>query len=89
MSLQRLGLIAVFLGFLLIFAGVAALAVSGIQQGSTSVGGVIFIGPFPIVFGAGPGYQYLLPVSLIIAILILVLSFLMYRSSRAKQKEAV
>jgi uncharacterized membrane protein len=48
---------------------------------------VIFIGPFPIVFGAGPGYQYLLLFSLIIALIIVALTFLLFRSARARQKE--
>jgi uncharacterized protein (TIGR00304 family) len=87
MNLQRFGFIAVLLGFLLLFSGIAILAASGFQNGSASVGGVIFIGPFPIVFGAGPGYQYLLLFSLIIALIIVALTFLLFRSARARQKE--
>ena len=45
--LLALGLLLVVAGFGLLFAGAAG-------QGSSSVGGVIFIGPFPIAFGSGP-----------------------------------
>ncbi len=42
-----LGVCMVVIGVLLVFAG-------GALEGDFSVGGVIFIGPIPIVFGSGP-----------------------------------
>jgi uncharacterized membrane protein len=43
-------------GFMLIVVGVAVVLVSTVFNGSGSVSGgtIIFIGPFPIVIGAGP-----------------------------------
>ena len=46
-----IGAFIVFLGFALMFGSAAG-------QGGVSAGGVVFIGPFPIVFGSGPfGYD--------------------------------
>ena len=43
-------------GFLLIFAGVIMLVASALLGGDASVSGgaIIFVGPIPIVLGAGP-----------------------------------
>ncbi len=43
------------LGLALVFVGVAVIVVTSVVLGgSGSVGGVILIGPIPIIFGAGP-----------------------------------
>ena len=69
-------------GFALINVGVIVLVVgSFLVGGSSSVGGVIFIGPFPIVFGAGPDAVWLIVVSVIVAVVVLVLFFLLRRRS--------
>ena len=57
--LLALGLVMVLAGFALVFAG------SG-GQTTGSVGGVIFIGPFPIVFGSGPSGGELALLSVVI-----------------------
>ena len=57
------------LGIALVFVGVAVLVVAAVLSGSGSVGGVIFIGPIPIVFGAGPESTWLILISLIVAAL--------------------
>ena len=54
------------LGFLLIVAGFAVLFLGSTGQGSVSTGGVIFVGPFPIVFGSGPGGGELALLSVVI-----------------------
>ncbi|MDG6900752.1 MAG: DUF131 domain-containing protein [Nitrososphaerota archaeon] len=53
-------------GLLVIFAGFGLIAAGSAGQGSASAGGVIFIGPFPIVFGSGPGGSVLALVSVVI-----------------------
>lgn len=58
-KLTALGLLVVLVGFALIFLGAGA-------QGGASAGGVIFIDPFPIVFGSGPSGLPLALVSLVI-----------------------
>ena len=57
------------LGIALVFVGVAVLVVAAVLGGSGSVTGVIFIGPIPIVFGAGPESTWLILISLIVATL--------------------
>jgi uncharacterized membrane protein len=68
-------------GFVLVFVGVlvviAALALGG--SGSTSAGIVIFIGPFPIVLGAGPDAAWLILISVILATISVVLFVVMRR----------
>ncbi len=70
------GMILVFAGALVIFA--AAIAGGG---GSTSGGVVIFIGPFPIVFGAGPDAGLLVLAGAILAAVCIAL-ILFWRRKR-------
>jgi uncharacterized membrane protein len=59
-----------------------AVATVFIQSGETSFAGIIFIGPFPIIFGAGPGAQWLILVLMTLAVLMLImLIILRVRSS--------
>jgi len=72
------------LGFILVFIGVIVLMATTIMNsgGSSSVGGVVFIGPIPIVFGAGPNSDWLILTSIVIAVAILSLFFIFYRRAR-------
>lgn len=70
--MQRLllaGLLILLLGFGLIIVGSAT-------QGGASTGGAIFIGPFPIVFGSGPGGENLALVSVVIGAVMVALVML-------------
>jgi len=68
------------LGVALIFIGIAVLVVaSSVLGGSGSVGVVIFIGPFPIVFGKGPDAIWLILIGIIIAVLSIGLFLIMNR----------
>jgi len=68
-----------FAGFAIIIVGIILVVLASVLGiGSGSVGGVIFIGPFPIVFGAGPDAIWLILISLTIAVLMLVL-FVVWR----------
>ena len=68
------------LGFVVIFIGVILVAFASMLGGnSSSVGGIIFIGPFPIVFGAGPGAPWLVALGVILAAIIFILLFVMRR----------
>jgi len=69
LRLLGLGLALVVAGFALVFAG-------SLGQGSVSAGGVVFIGPIPIVFGSGPGGGVLALLSVVIGAAMLVLLFL-------------
>ncbi len=75
-------LMVLFIGFAVIIIGIILVAIASfLAGGSSSIGGVIFIGPFPIVFGAGPNAAWLITVGIIIAIVMLVLLFLFRRKS--------
>jgi uncharacterized membrane protein len=68
------------LGIVLVFVGIVVLVVvSLVFSSSSSVGVVIFIGPFPIVFGSGPNASWLILIGIILAVLSVVLFFVMNR----------
>ena len=62
----------VFVGLLMVLAGFGLLAVWAASGGSSSAGGVVFIGPLPIVFGSGPSGPELALVSVAIGGVMLV-----------------
>ena len=71
------------LGIALVFVGIAVLAVASlVLGGSGSVGGVILIGPIPIVFGAGPDAGWLIAVSVILTVISVVLFLVLNRRNR-------
>jgi uncharacterized membrane protein len=77
-SSRLFGLIV--LGISLVFVGIAVIiAVSALSGGSSSVGGVILIGPIPIVFGAGPDGAWLIVLSVVLTIISVVLFLIMNR----------
>jgi len=63
-------------GVLIILAGFGLILAGSAGQGSTSAGGVVFIGPIPIVFGSGPGGWVLALVSVVIAAVMVALFLL-------------
>jgi uncharacterized membrane protein len=68
------------LGIALVFVGLAVLVVASVVLGgSGSVGGVILIGPIPIVFGAGPDAAWLIAISTILAVASIILFLVMNR----------
>ena len=70
------------LGITLVLAGVAVLVVASLVFGGSMVGGVILIGPIPIVFGAGPDAAWLIAISIILTVVSVVLFLIMNRRSR-------
>ena len=69
------------LGFLLIFIGIALLIVQSVsgEKGETKIesGGVIFIGPFPIVFGSNKRITlWMLVFGVVILVLLLLFTLL-------------
>ena len=68
------------LGITLVFVGIAVLVVASVVLGgSGNVGGVILIGPIPIIFGTGPEATWLIIVSIIITVVSIILFLLMNR----------
>jgi uncharacterized membrane protein len=71
-------------GFALVFVGIMVILVASVFYGGGSVSGgvVIFIGPFPIVVGAGPDVSVIILVSVILAVLSVVMFLAMNRRMR-------
>ena len=68
------------LGIALVLIGIVVLViVSVFFTSSASVGVVIFIGPFPIVFGAGPNAIWLIIIGIVLAVLSIIAFLVMYR----------
>jgi uncharacterized membrane protein len=78
MPKKILGLL--MLGFLMAFVGIMILMVATAfyGQGSASFGVVVFIGPIPIVVGAGPQATWIV----LFAIILAALSVIMYLMMR-------
>ena len=73
-------LLLLFFGFALVIVGIIVVIASVLLSGgSASFGGVIFIGPFPIVFGAGPDVAWLITIAIVIAVISVVLLLIMRR----------
>ncbi|MGB9741519.1 MAG: TIGR00304 family membrane protein [Candidatus Bathyarchaeia archaeon] len=68
-------------GFLMIFVGVIISMVTAAfyGEGTASFGGIIFIGPIPIVFGAGPEALLMVIISVILAVLSIIIFLLLRR----------
>jgi uncharacterized membrane protein len=71
-------------GFVIVFVGIAVILVAAVfyGSGSASAGVVIFIGPFPIVIGAGPDVTWIVLFSIILAVLSVVVFLVMNRRMR-------
>jgi len=68
------------LGFVFLIVGVIIVLVTSVfYSGSTSFGGVVFIGPFPIVFGAGPDAAWLIAIGTVLAVLSMIVFLIMRR----------
>jgi len=71
------GIILILIGFLLVFVGSFILAAGG--EGNVEGGGVIMIGPIPIVFGTGRGATVAAVLALILMVLWIIGSLLLRR----------
>lgn len=69
----------ILLGIVLIFVGIIVVVVAYVVLGSGSVGAIIFIGPFPIVFGSGPNATWLILVGIILAVVSVIIFVVMNR----------
>ena len=73
------GTLLILAGFALVFAGVVvsvARSLLGKGDVEAEAGGVVFIGPIPVVFGTSKGVVW---IALAIALLMLVFLFVFYR----------
>ena len=69
------------LGVVFVFVGIAIVLAAAVIYGgnSASFGAVVFIGPFPIVIGAGPNTALLVLFGIILAVLSVIMFLLMSR----------
>ncbi|AGJ61568.1 TIGR00304 family membrane protein [Saccharolobus islandicus] len=69
-----IGILLIFIGIILLFVGMIRQASnSSDRDQKTHVGGVIFIGPIPIVFGSSKGIaKWMLIVAVILVILMVI-----------------
>jgi uncharacterized membrane protein len=82
-SLKNVVTTLIFVGIVLCFLGVALLLIgSFLTFDNFSAGGVIFIGPLPIVFGSGKYGYHLIWISLAIAVLMAVVSYLVLKRGK-------
>ncbi|MGQ9538141.1 MAG: TIGR00304 family membrane protein [Candidatus Bathycorpusculaceae bacterium] len=71
-----------FIGFFIILVGALFLAAATmLSKGTASIGGVIFIGPIPIAFGAGPEAQWLILFAIILGVLSIIMLFILRKKS--------
>jgi uncharacterized protein (TIGR00304 family) len=75
--------IILIIGFAMTIVGLMlVVAATSFSQGdSSSFGGVIFIGPIPIVFGAGPEAHWLILFAIILAVLSVIMLLTLRRKS--------
>ncbi|HML03515.1 MAG TPA: DUF131 domain-containing protein [Candidatus Bathyarchaeia archaeon] len=67
------------LGFGLICTGMIIVIIASLSSGTSTAGGVIIIGPIPIIFGAGENAWELVMVASVLTIVCLLLFFLRKR----------
>jgi uncharacterized membrane protein len=74
-------------GFFMTFVGIIVLIVATLFYGggSANFGALIFIGPIPIVVGAGPEAAWMVSFSVILAVLSIIMLLIM-RKGIAKKK---
>jgi uncharacterized membrane protein len=72
------------LGFAIVIVGIILILIAAVLYGggSANAGAVIFIGPFPIVIGAGPDVTWIALFSIILAVLSVVVFLVMNRKIR-------
>ncbi len=73
-NMINLGMMIIFLGFVLIILGMAGMSFG--QPGGFEGGGIILIGPIPIIFGTSAGAVIIL---VILAIILMLFAFLLPR----------
>jgi uncharacterized protein (TIGR00304 family) len=75
-SILVLGIIVLFLGMVLVFVG--TILQSSSKSGGVHVGGVVMIGPIPIIFGTDKSFVIIAVI--LVIILMILYYFLFYRT---------
>ncbi|KAF5068354.1 TIGR00304 family membrane protein [Methanobacterium aggregans] len=70
------GIVIVLIGMILIFIGTALQTTSKSgETGEVKAGGVVMVGPIPIIFGTDKG---MVTVTIILAIILMVVSYILF-----------
>ena len=76
---RNIGVLLIAIGFLLVILSIVQIAIqSSSGHGNTGFGGVILIGPIPIVFGSSPAMAI---ATILMATALMIISFLLFRRS--------
>lgn len=79
-SLTKSFLFLFIIGFFIIFVGIAFIAAAAMFSGEqVNFGALIFIGPFPIVIGAGPEAVWMILFAVVLAVLSIVIFLVFYK----------
>ena len=71
-----------FVGLTLVVVGMIVILLATVPSGdSAGFGGVIFIGPFPIVFGFGSNWNWLVTVGVALAVLSIAMFVILCRKN--------
>ena len=71
-----------FVGLTLVVVGMIVILLATVPSGdSAGFGGVIFIGPFPIVFGLGSDWNWLVTIGVALAVLSIAMFVIMFRKN--------
>lgn len=83
---SRVSVGLIMLGLFFMISGIV-ISFGSVSKTQMTTGGVIFIGPVPIVFGSGPGYPFLVIVGVLITVMIIAsLIFTAILSRRNEQR---
>ena len=75
-------LVFLFVGLTLVVVGMIIILLATVPGGdSAGFGGVIFIGPFPIVFGFGSNWNWLVTIGVALAVLSIAMFVIMCRKN--------
>jgi uncharacterized membrane protein len=79
-SSQRF-LLLFLVGFVIVFVGIIILMITALFYGDSAInfGGVIFIGPFPIVIGVGPDAILMVLFAIIFAVLSIIMFLILHK----------
>jgi len=73
------------LGFLLVFVGMIILVVAAVSQGNVDFSGVVlvFVGPIPVILGAGPHAPFMIILAVVLTIIGFIVFFWMRKQATA------
>lgn len=70
-------------GFIIMLTGIIILILASVLQGNMSIsgGGIVFIGPIPVIFGAGPDAFLAILLAAVLTVIGFIVFFLLRKKS--------